>query len=258
MIGPVSKTEEWWLAGPEDAPAPSADIRAFCDSFRRGLIEPIGESLVSLYLFGALAFPRPESWLLDVDFQALLARPPTEEECGEVRALHRRLADRWSLGSKLDGHYLLAADGGSPRWPNCQVFSNTDHAWALHRAHVHAGRFFPLSGEDPRNLLAEPTWEELEESLDAEMRYIIDNPQHAAFGVLNACRVLYSVRTRDVVVSKYAAAQWAMDELPEWRMVIESAVRLYTRVGGDEDLDAVRGRGRELVAMVGDETGMPS
>ncbi|MFQ5523345.1 MAG: aminoglycoside adenylyltransferase domain-containing protein [Acidimicrobiia bacterium] len=249
--------EPWWLTGPEDAPSPSADVRAFGNSFRRGVADVLGDNLVSLYLFGAIAFPRPTSWLLDVDFHCLLATAPSEEECEAVRNLHRRLAEMWSLGSKLDGHYLLEVDASQAGWPQCRVFSNTDHAWALHRAHVHGARFFQLAGEDPRFLLSEPAWEELDDSLDAEMRYIIEHPEHPAFGVLNACRVLYSTRTRDVVVSKYAAAQWGQQELPEWAAVLESAVRLYSRVGGEDDLEAVRGRGREFISMVCAETEMP-
>ncbi len=252
----MSEPEHWWLTGPEDAPSPPADLRAFGDSFRRGLREVLAENLVSLYLFGAMAFPRPTSWLLDVDFHCLLATEPSDEECAAVRALHSRLAELWSLGSKLDGHYLLAADGREPCWPECRVFSKTDHAWALHRAHVHGGRFFLLAGADPRGLLAEPSWAELEESLDAEMRYIIEHPEPTAFGVLNACRVLYSMRNRDVVVSKYAAAQWGQRELPDWAGVLDSALRLYSRSGGGDDLEAVTGQGREFIAVVRAETGL--
>jgi hypothetical protein len=41
--------------------------------------------------------------------------------------------------------------------------------------------------------------------------------------------LVYSFETRDVVVSKAAAAAWGYDALPEWRRHIELARKSYAR-----------------------------
>jgi hypothetical protein len=129
-----------------------------------------------------------------------------------------------------------------------------DDAWALHRAHVLAGRFLLVLGDDPRDLLVPPTWDELEHALDTEMTYIEDHPEHGAFGVLNACRILYSVRSRNVVVSKYTAAQWGMTQLPgEWQGVIAAAVLLYARAASAPDRDVVKQRRTAFVQYIKEE-----
>jgi hypothetical protein len=61
------------------------------------------------------------------------------------------------------------------------------------------------------------------------MEFVASHPDDHAFGVLNACRVLYSVRTHDVVVSKYEVGQWAREQLEvEWRPIVAAAVRDYS------------------------------
>jgi hypothetical protein len=195
---------------------------------------------VSLYLYGAVAFPRPDGWALDVDFHVLVAAPPTEGERRGLAALRRRLADHPPYGNDLDGYQVLLDDAGRSS-PPTDVHGNVDDAWALHRAAVLAGRSVLLAGRDPRHIVVPPTGTELRAALRSELGYVVDHPEHAAFGVLNACRIAYSASTGDVVVSKAAAADWGMGHEPAWRPGLEAAIRAYTgRAGpGDDDRLAV-------------------
>lgn len=118
------------------------------------------------------------------------------------------------LGGELVGHYILLEDAVGSEPPTSQVWEVRDSAWALHRAHVLAGRFFLLSGMNPFSILPPPTWLELEQALDAEVHYIRAHPEHAAYGILNGCRVINSLRNRNVVVSKYEAAQRRCETCP--------------------------------------------
>lgn len=221
---------------PADAPLPPAAYREVCEAFLDGLSEVLGDALVSLYLYGAVAFPRPEGWALDVDFHVLVGGSPTEEQRRELAALHRHLAERPPYGSDLDGYYVLLADAGGTA-PPTSVTGPVDDAWALHRAAVLAGRSVLLAGRDPRGLLVPPAWAELEEALRAELGYVAEHPEHAAFGVLNACRIAYSATTGDVVVSKAAAAAWGMTREAVWRPALEAGIRAYTGrpTPGDDD-----------------------
>jgi hypothetical protein len=139
-----------------------------------------------------------------------------------------------------------------------------DDAWALHRAAVLAGRSALLAGRDPRDVVVAPAWAELEEALWSELAFVVAHPEHAAFGVLNACRIAYSATTGDVVVSKPAAAAWGMAHDPAWRPVLEAAVRAYTGrpgLGDDERLDAGRPAllsAAEAALRTGPGTGAPA
>ena len=81
-----------------------------------------------------------------------------------------------------------------------------------------------------------PTWLELDAALRGELEFIETHPSAPAFGILNGARILYSFRTRDVVVSKYQAGQWALEMLPgEWHDAVRAALRFYARTAADDD-----------------------
>ncbi len=250
---------ELWLIAPSDVPDLPADTAGLCCDFRDGLSEALGGGLLSLYLSGGMAFPRPTRWWVDVDFHALLAHPLTDRDRDAVGDLHRELAERWPLGDELDGYYVLASDAGKPEWPTSQDWGAIDWTWALHRAHVLAGRFMLMLGNDPRAILTEPTWAELGACLSTTMSYIVEHhePAFAPYSVLNACRVLYSVRTRDVVISKYRAAQWGIAELPDWSGLLEAAVRSYTLSDTTSDRQLLAEQRAAFVSSVMTETGLP-
>jgi hypothetical protein len=147
-----------------------------------------------------------------------------------VLAFRKALGERHELGRDLDGYTILLADARTTDLPHDQVFNAVDESWALHRAHVHAGRFHLVTGTDPRHIVPAPGWDEIVGGLDCEMTFIVQNPQHPQFGMLNLARLLYTWTTRDVVLSKCQAAEWALANLaPEWHPAVEAAVRDYAR-----------------------------
>ena len=109
----------------------------------------------------------------------------------------------------------------------------TDDAWALHRQHIRAGRHIVLHGPDPIEVYPPATWREVEEALRHELRYVEKHlGDYPDYCILNLCRLVYSYETRDVVVSKAAAAAWARRALPEWKHLIIAAERAYAGRGG--------------------------
>jgi len=216
----------------------------------------LGDVVASAYLHGAVCFDNPPGWVLDLDFHVLLHRPLADDELAAVRALHLRLAPL-----DLDGYYLQLDDARRATPPRSQlkVFPRNvrelfdgpvDHAWALHRAHAHAGRVHVLDGLHPREVVPVPTWDELAQALASEAGFVLAHPEHPEYGVLQACRITYSRRTRDVVLSKWDAARWAMDELPDLRPPIEAAVRAYTDALEDGDAELLHGAWPEVVALL--------
>jgi hypothetical protein len=238
-----------------DRPRLPEDVRELCSDFRSGLKSALNDAFASLYIYGALAFPRPARWRVDVDFHVLVKRPLGNEERRNVTELHEALGRVSCLGEELDGHYILVDDAKRSVPPTSQAWEQLpDNAWALHRAHILAGRFIHLHGIDPREIVSPPTWTDLEVALDNELRFIETHPEFGAFGVLNACRLVHSFRTRDVVTSKYESAQWALGTLPaEWRGPIQASIRFYSWAASDEDLRVIEQRRPAMVAFVKDE-----
>ncbi|HPQ39723.1 MAG TPA: DUF4111 domain-containing protein [bacterium] len=211
-------------------------IRDVCRAFRNGLQSILDDVLHGAYVFGAAAFPDTLP-THDIDFHVLLTRRLIGDEKPLLEAMHRDLGDRYPpLGADMDGYYILVEDAQHREPPRSELWANAvDDSWALHCAHIRAGRCIVLTGPDPSGIYPEPTWNELEATLYHELEYVQNHlKEYPDYCILNLCRLIYSFETRDVVVSKAGAAEWAMRTLPEdWHRCIDLACRSYA---GDASL----------------------
>ncbi|MFW5940660.1 MAG: aminoglycoside adenylyltransferase domain-containing protein [Chloroflexota bacterium] len=207
----------------------SEQVSAIGAAFAGGLRRILGDKLVAAYIYGAAAFP-DTSTTGDVDFHVILQSELTEQERAELEELHQTLARQFPpLGAEMDGYYILLADARREAPPQSQMWARArDTAWALHRQHIRAGRYIRLHGPDPREIYPAARWSEIEIALQGELDYVERHLQdYPDYCILNLCRLVYSFRTQDVVVSKAAAADWASEELPQWRRHIEVAKKSY-------------------------------
>ena len=225
---------------------PSA-VQAACRDLREGLLRVLGDDLVWLWVYGAVTFDDRPRRLGDVDTHAIVRSPSGPARARAIDDLHASSDVEW------DSWYVLLADAASRAPPRHAFRAGLhDRAWALHRAHWLAGQYVLLHGRAPAELVPAPTWPELLDGLRSEVEFVEGvvregprDAEHAAFAVWNGCRVVYSLRTRDVVVSKRAAATWALEHAPSsWRPAIEAAGRAYDaqpRPGDAETLRAAAG-----------------
>jgi hypothetical protein len=224
----------------------NAEVSKIAQAFVAGLRRILGDKVYGAYIFGAAAFPNilPTG---DIDFHVILKGELTEQERSELEALHAALGVEFPpLGGEMDGYYILLSDavGASP--PQSQMWARaTDNAWALHRAHIRAGRFIHLHGPEPSEIYAPASWPELEHALFDELDYVENHlQQYPDYCVLNLCRLIYSFETKNVVISKAEAAAWALYALPAWMRLIQLAQKSYARQATPEDR-------RHLLAAVG-------
>jgi hypothetical protein len=217
------------------------ELNALCQALVSGLRGILGEGLHAAYVYGAMAFPETED-TGDVDFHVILRRRPSEAEREELAALHAELARRFPpLGVELDGYYLLLNEARRSEPPHHQLRSDVvDDSWALHRAHLLAGRALVLYGPDPKSVYIPPTREEIDEALDGELEYVSQHlSQYPDYCVLNLCRLLYSWETGDVVTSKAASAAWASNRFSEWAPLIDLALASYAKRATSSDRRAL-------------------
>lgn len=203
----------------------------------------LGPDLVSLWAHGATTLPDRPKRPGDVDTHAVLRRQPTLPMATRIDDIHQEIAR--DAGLEWDSWYILESAARLAQPPRHALDDDkVDGAWGLHRAHWLAGRFVVLHGQAPTDFVIPPTWRELEQGLRVELADIDrvlaggqNDLYHRAYVVANACRIIYSLDTRDVVVSKRAAARWSLDHLPAgWHPAIEAAVRAYDGEASRDDL----------------------
>ena len=218
-----------------DIPEP---IQGFCSTFLDGLSAVLQRKLFAVYIYGAWAFPEGKA-KGDVDLHVILTGPLSDEEKSRIEDLHTAVASEFSslAGERPDAWYILINDARGTRPPAHQLSEAlVDESWALHWAHIRAGRCIVLYGPEPRGLLSEPSWEELDVALQGELRYVARQlADYPAYCVLNLCRLIYSYQTRDVVVSKHASALWARQMFPDKGPCIEAAMRIYEGAGSEAE-----------------------
>jgi len=232
-----------------------ADLRLALTRLRVGLLKALGDDLVCLVAYGSATRPDRPRHRGDVDTHGVLRVAPDPEAATRIEQVHDAIAAEF--GIEWDSWYILERDARRPEPPSHALRRDlVDRSWSLHRAHWLAGEYILLHGSPAAELVPPPTWPELEAGLRGEAASILrelaagrDDAPFAAYAVANACRILYSITSRDVVVSKRAALSWGRAHLPEtWAPAIESAERVSD---GDElagDAQAVRAHLGEIIA----------
>jgi hypothetical protein len=133
-----------------------------------------------------------------------------------------------------------------------------DTAWALHRAHWLAGRVVHVYGPEPADIVPRPSWPEIEVDLDRELehieRHVLEgdrDPYEAAYAILNGSRILHSIETHNVVLSKREAGTWALEYLPErWHPTVSAALRAYDERATPADVELLANAMAQFVATV--------
>jgi len=203
----------------------------------------LGEQFVGLYLYGSLASGDFNPDTSDIDFVVVTEGALPAERVAGLEALHQRL---WAEGSywaaHLEGTYIPRAawrryDPDMPPVPSVNEgrFYVGGHGsdWVIQRHVVRAGGVV-LAGPPAASLIDPVTPDELRAAAAGTLRgwwepvvladeAFLRRADYQAFAVLTMCRALYLFEN-GTVISKPAAARWAIFELPElWRSLIEQA-----------------------------------
>lgn len=217
----------------------------------------LGDDLVAIWGYGSVIAPDPPRRPADLDTHVILRgrlEAPTAERI--VRAAETIAAEP---AVEWDTWYIALDHARQPHHPpHAFREGRRDTAWALHRAHWLAGRFVNIHGREPAGIVPAPTWPEIETDLDRELEHIErhvhegDTDSHeAAYAILNGSRILYSVETHAVSLSKREAGAWALDHLPiRWKPAIRAALRAYDERATSTDVDLLATQMAAFVALV--------
>ena len=224
---------------------------------RDGLRDILGDDLVALWAHGGtLASAQPRQ--ADLDTYVVLARPPDAATVQRIEELQ----DAIEADVKLEwDNWYITADEAKQSRPPAHAFRDDriDQSWAIQRAHWLSGRYWSLHGSPPDRIVRAPTTAEIAGNLQEELEHLerhvaagdYTDPYEATYAILNGSRILYSLETQDVTISKREAGAWALKHLPDrWRPLLQAAIRNYDGEATPEDAQVLAAGMAPFVAMV--------
>ena len=217
----------------------------------------LGDDLVALWAHGGTIAAGRQPRAADLDTYVILNRRPDEATAERIEAAHDAIAQE--QGVDWDVWYVLADDARRPDAPrHAYREGRRDTSWAINRAHWLAGRYVRLFGREPAEIVPAPTRLELDVDLRRELehmeRHIVEgdsDPYEATYAILNGSRILHSIETEDVAISKREAGAWALEHLPaRWHAALRAATRAYSGQATSEDIALLATEMAPFVAMV--------
>ena len=224
---------------------------------RDELLSILGDELVAIWAYGSIIGSDRPHRPADLDTHVVVGRRPDAEAAQRIDGASEAIAAEARV--EWDTWYIALEDARhSDNPPHAFREGRRDTAWALHRAHWLAGRVVHVYGREPVEIVPSPTWPEIEVDLDRELEHIERHvhegdrdPYEAAYAILNGSRILHSIETHNVVLSKREAGTWALDYLPErWHPAVHAALRAYDERAIPADVELLATEMAHFIATV--------
>ncbi len=227
------------------------DVVQTMAAFINGLQKRLGTKLYGIYLYGAAVFDDGGP-VQDIDCHVILNECLVGSERKAIAALLEELVENNpQFGEELDAYFILLEEAKGSQPPRHQLDPSVfDTSWALHCAHVRAGRYAIIYGPEPSDIFPAPTWTAVANALQYELAFVKSHLQYPAYCVLNLCRIVASFMDRDPVKSKHGSGLWAAERYPEWATLIHAAMRFYCKKTTDNDADILNEQLEQFYAFM--------
>lgn len=220
------------------------EIDTVLTEWSEGLKRAFGRKVVGLYLSGSLAYGDFVPGRSDIDLQAVVRSPLTEDELQPIGKLHReieRCCPQWA--NRIECSYvplglmreLMPPDTPRPWWGFGTLYAEASagNEWIInhyllsrHGIALEGPNFNELipriSIHDVRQASARDLFQEWLPKIDNVAW--LSNSHHQSYLVLNLCRILHTV-VQGQVGSKKSAGSWTKTTYPQWQNLIEEAER---------------------------------
>jgi aminoglycoside adenylyltransferase-like protein/nucleotidyltransferase-like protein len=227
-----------------DDVTPHTAINAVLTEWAEGLKRLLGKKIVGLYLSGSLAYGDFVPDRSDIDLQAVVRSPLTEDELRSVEQLHKEIESRrpeWA--GRIECSYvplelmreLMPPATPRPWWGFGTLYAAAPagNEWIInhyllskHGIALEGPEFNelipPIDIRSVRQASARDLFQEWMPKIDDTAW--LSNSHYQSYLVLNLCRILHTV-IHGQPGSKKVAGQWAKATYPEWRNLIEEAER---------------------------------
>ena len=206
-------------------------------------------NLVGIYVWGSLTYDAFDETCSDVDLVAVTERDMDDSEFSELAAwfASKEKQNRWMR--RIDMRFVIDNQFLDKTSRCCGFY----HYLGKLTRHGSDGNPFiwinvaksgvTLWGKEAKRIAPQISDQCLNDALLLELNYLREDLAsnagdrsdkafiHNAYAVLTACRIYYTARHR-TLVSKDAAMRWALETLPDWRSVIQTASSNRLKNGG--------------------------
>jgi hypothetical protein len=223
---------------------PYGVINTLLADWVQGVKHILGNKVIGLYLTGSLAYGDFVPDRSDIDLEAVVRSPPTENELTLIDQLHREIDTRYSEWAKrTECSYVpldLMQEVTPPTRPRPWWGFDTLYAaapagneWAInhyllskHGIALEGPEFStlipPIDIQDVRRASARDLFTEWAPKID-DIQWL-SNSHYQSYLVLNLCRILRTAIDGETG-SKKTAGRWAKATYPRWKDLIEEAER---------------------------------
>jgi len=223
---------------------PYPAINAVLTEWAEGLERLLGKKVVGLYLSGSLAYGDFVPERSDIDLEAVVRHPLTNDELGSVERLHQEIEQRcpeWA--GRIECSYVPLELMGEvtppamprPWWGFGAFYADAPagNEWIINH-YLLSKHGIALEGPDFNELIppidirsvrlasARDLFQEWVPKADDKAW--LSNSHYQSYLVLNLCRILRTV-IHGEPGSKKVAGEWAKAAYPQWKNLIEEAER---------------------------------
>jgi hypothetical protein len=219
-------------------------INGLLTEWVRGVKHILGDNVIGLYLTGSLAYGDFVPHRSDVDLQAVVRHPLTEDELHSIEQLHRTIDKHhpeWA--NRTECSYVpldLMREVNPPKTPRpwwgldtMYTAAPAGNEWTIN--HYLLGKYgISLEGPDFHTLIPPIDIQDVRRAsakdLLAEWAPKINdvswlsNSHYQSYLVLNLCRILHTAIGWEAA-SKKVAGRWTKMTYPRWKDLIEEAER---------------------------------
>jgi hypothetical protein len=237
---------------------PYPAINIVLAEWAEGLKRLLDDEIVGLYLSGSLTYGDFVPDRSDIDLQAVVRSPLTEDGLKSVEQLHKEIELRFpEWTGRIECSYVPLAlmreltSPGTPRpWWGLGSFyaaAPAGNEWIINH-YLLAKHGIALDGPNFNELIppiaiysvqqasARDLFEEWVPKID-DVAWL-SNSHYQSYLVLNLCRILHTV-IHGQPGSKKIASQWAKSMYPQWKNLIEEAERWAYGAEMNRQADAV-------------------
>jgi Domain of unknown function (DUF4111)/Nucleotidyltransferase domain len=223
---------------------PYPAINSMLTEWAEGLKRLLGKKIVGLYLSGSLAYGDFAPERSDIDLQAVVRSPLTEDELRSVEELHRQMEGRrpqWADRIECSCvplelmRELTPPATPRPWWGFGTLYAEAPagNEWIINH-YLLSKHGIALEGPDFNELIppidihlvrqasARDLFQEWVPKADDGVW--LSNSHYQSYLVVNLCRILHTV-IHGQPGSKKVACQWAKATYPQWTNLIEEAER---------------------------------
>ena len=217
-------------------------IRPFLSKIKKELPEILKDNLYGIYIFGSLTYGDFDPFKSDIDCVVVIKKPLNKNEIRLLKSWYKRLLND-PLTKRLEMEYAVKENltpisdklitSKTPKFFKGRFSEKADSdaynpiIWFNIKE-----KGLTLFGPQPKLFISKVKKQVLRDALRAEVNYIkkkgdkwLRPKWSRAYVVLTLCRVLYTLKT-DNIVSKEMAAGWCLRELPqEWHPLISWAIK---------------------------------